>query len=154
MIKLIRWTKVLVSFENCKKFSHVTAYWQFINCSKTSLDYADVIYDQPSNASFSKKFESVQYYAALATTGAIKGSSRENLYQELGVEYLCRRRWARRLSLLYTVFLKLKSSSFKKQKRIRNTKTITSEKQFLCKIINFCIGTLRVPWRSLIGPGR
>ena len=42
------------------------------------LDYADVIYDQPSNASFSKKIESVQYNAALATTGAIKSSFCEN----------------------------------------------------------------------------
>ena len=68
------------------------------------LDYADVIYDQPSNASFSKKIKSVQYDAALAITGAIKGSSREKLYQELGLEYLYRRRWARRLYSLYKVF--------------------------------------------------
>ena len=40
---------------------------------------------------------------ALAITGAIKGSSREKLYQELGLEYLYRRRWARRLCLLYKV---------------------------------------------------
>ena len=62
-----------------------------------------MIYDQPSNASFSKKIKSVQYNAALAITGAIKGSSREKLYQELGLEYLCRKRWARRLCLLYKV---------------------------------------------------
>ena len=63
-----------------------------------------MIYDQPSNASFSKKIESVQYNATLAITGAIKGSSREKLYQELGLEYLYQRRWARRLCLLYKVF--------------------------------------------------
>ena len=67
------------------------------------LDYADVIYDQPSNALFFKKIESVQY-VALAVTGTIKGSSREKLYQELGLEYLYRRRWARRLCLLYKIF--------------------------------------------------
>ena len=99
---------------------------------------------------FPKKNESVQYYVVLAITGAIKGSSRESLYQELGVEYLYRRRWARRLYLLYKVFLKLKFSSFKKQKQICNTRTITSEKQFFHKIINFCIGPLRVPWGSLV----
>ena len=49
------------------------------------LDYADVIYDQTSNASFSKKIESVQYSAALAITGAIKGSSREKLYQDWNI---------------------------------------------------------------------
>ena len=63
-----------------------------------------MIYDQPSNASFSKKIESGQYNAALAITGAVKGSSGEKFYQELGLEYLYRRRWARRLCLLYKVF--------------------------------------------------
>ena len=62
-----------------------------------------MIYDQPSNALFFKKIESVQY-VALAVTGTIKGSSREKLYQELGLEYLYRRRWARRFCLLYKVF--------------------------------------------------
>ena len=66
--------------------------------------YAHVVYDQPSNASFKNKIESVQYNAALAITGAIKGSSREKLYQESGLEYLYQRRWARRLCLLYKVF--------------------------------------------------
>ena len=47
------------------------------------LGYADVIYDQPSIASFSKKTESVQY-VALAITGIIKGCC-EKLYQELGL---------------------------------------------------------------------
>ena len=69
------------------------------------LDYADVIYDQPSNASFSKKIESGQYNnTAVAVTGAIKGSSREKLYQELGLVYIYQRRWARRLCLLYKAF--------------------------------------------------
>ena len=81
--------------------SLLTIYKSFI---RPLLDYADVIYDQPSNASFSKKIESVQYNAALAITGAIKGSSREKLYQELGLGYLYQRRWARRLCLLYKVF--------------------------------------------------
>ena len=48
--------------------SLLTIYKSFI---RPLLDYADVIYDQPSNASFSKKTESVQYNAALAITGAI-----------------------------------------------------------------------------------
>ena len=63
-----------------------------------------MIYDEPSNALFSKKNESVQYNVALAITGATKGSSHEKLYQELGLEYLYRRRWARRFCLLYKVF--------------------------------------------------
>ena len=56
------------------------------------------------NASFCKKIESVQYNAALAITGAVKGSSREKLHQASELEYLYQRRWARRLPLLYVVF--------------------------------------------------
>ena len=52
------------------------------------LDYGDVIYDRTFNESFQNKLESVQYNAALAITGAIRGSSREKLYQELGLESL------------------------------------------------------------------
>ena len=42
------------------------------------LGYGDIVYDQPNNSSLSEKIESLQYNAALATTGAIKGSSKEN----------------------------------------------------------------------------
>ena len=35
---------------------------------------------------FVKKLESIQYKAALAITGAIKGPYREKIYQELGLE--------------------------------------------------------------------
>ena len=40
------------------------------------LDYGDIIYDQPNNASLSDKIESVKYHPALAITGATKGSSK------------------------------------------------------------------------------
>ena len=43
-----------------------------------------MIYDQPSNASFSKIIESGQYNAALAIMETIKGFSHEKLYQKLG----------------------------------------------------------------------
>ena len=49
------------------------------------LDYGDVIYDQASNDAFPNKLETVQYNATLAITGAIKDTSREKLYQELGL---------------------------------------------------------------------
>ena len=51
-----------------------------------SIDYGDIIYDLVYNLSFYQKLESIQYNAALALTGAIKGKSREKLYQELGLE--------------------------------------------------------------------
>ena len=36
---------------------------------RTDLDYGDIIYDQPSNASFSDKIESAQYDGALVLPG-------------------------------------------------------------------------------------
>ena len=42
-------------------------------------------------------------------------------------------------------------SFYKKQKQIFSTRTTTSEKQFFHKIINFCIGLLRVPRKSTLG---
>ena len=68
------------------------------------FDYGDVIYDRAFNESFQNKLESVQYNAALAITGAIRGASREKPYQELGLESLKLQRWYRKLCL----FSKLK----------------------------------------------
>ena len=45
------------------------------------LDYGDIIYDQPNNQDFSNKLEVVQYNAALAITGAIRGASKMKVYQ-------------------------------------------------------------------------
>ena len=59
----------------------VTIYKAFI---RRHLDYGDVLYDQAFNNSFDAKMESTQYNACLAVTGAIPGSSREKIYQELG----------------------------------------------------------------------
>ena len=67
--------------------------------------------DQPHNESFTNKIESVQYNAALAITGAIKGTSRERLYQELGLESLSDRRWYRRLTMFFNI-IKGKSPSY------------------------------------------
>ena len=63
----------------------LTIYKSFL---RPHLDYGDVIYDRAFNESFQNKLESVQYNATLAITGAIRDSSRENLYQELGFESL------------------------------------------------------------------
>ena len=49
----------------------------------------------------SGKLESVQYSAALAVTGAWRGTSREKLYTELGWESLSSRRFNRRFTLFY-----------------------------------------------------
>ena len=60
-----------------------------------------ILYDQPNNKSFSQKIETVQYNAALAITGAIKGTSQIKVYNELGLESLEFRRWFRKLFALY-----------------------------------------------------
>ena len=60
--------------------SLITIYKVF---SRPFIDYGDIIHDQPQNDFFCEKLESVQYKTALAITGAIQGSSREKLYQEL-----------------------------------------------------------------------
>ena len=67
------------------------------------LDYVDVIYDKPNNASFKTKIENVQYGACVETTGAIQGTSRERLYHELGLEFLTDRRWIRKLVFFYKI---------------------------------------------------
>ena len=64
------------------------------------LDNGDIIYhkfDPNMHLEFTKKLEQVQYSAALAVTGAWRGTSRQRLYEELGWETLYHRRWYRRL---------------------------------------------------------
>ena len=50
-----------------------------------------------------EKAEKIQYQAALAITGAWKGSSRHNLYDELGWESLSDRRWCRRILQIHKI---------------------------------------------------
>ena len=81
----------------------LTIYKSFI---RPHFDYGDVIYDQPYNNSFHAKLEPYQYKTALAMTGAIKGSSTEKIYQELGIEHLRLRRWFRKPCLFYKILKK------------------------------------------------
>ena len=52
----------------------LTIYKFFI---RLHLGCDDIIYDQAYNALFHQKLDSIQYNAALATTGAIRGTSKE-----------------------------------------------------------------------------
>ena len=61
------------------------------------LDYGDIIYDWAYNTSFHQNIESIRYNAALAITGAVRGTFTEKLYQELGFESLQQRRCYRKL---------------------------------------------------------
>ena len=78
-----------------------TIYKSFI---RPHLDYGDVIYDQTYNISFHQKLESIQYNSALAITSAIRGTSTEKIYNELGLETFEKRRWYRKLCCFYKVY--------------------------------------------------
>ena len=68
--------------------SLLTIYKSFV---RPNQDYVDIIYDKSFNESFKRRTEMVQYKAVLVITGAIKGTSRDRLYQELGLESLADR---------------------------------------------------------------
>ena len=78
--------------------SLLTIYKSFL---RSHLQYGYIIYDQSYNTSFHQRLESLQYNAALGTTGTIRGTSKENLYNELGLESLQNRRWYKKLFFLY-----------------------------------------------------
>ena len=91
-----------------QKFQHIlprhsllTIYKAFI---RPHLDYGDVIYDKVFNQSFHKRLESVQYNAALAMTGAIRGTNTGKLYEELRLASLQNRHKLRRLGLFYKIY--------------------------------------------------
>ena len=79
----------------------LTIYKSFI---RPHLDYGDTIYDQSYNVSVHPKLESIQYNSALAITSAIRGTSTEKLYDELGLEILEKRRWYRKLCSFNKVY--------------------------------------------------
>ena len=67
------------------------------------IDYRDIIYYQPQNEHFCDKIEYVQYKAVLAISVAIQGTSRDKIYQELGLESLRSRRWYKRLCCMFKI---------------------------------------------------
>ena len=80
--------------------SLLTIYKSFI---RPHLDYGDIIYGQTYNASFQQKVESIQYNASLVITGAIRGTSNEKLFKELGLESLQHSWWYRKLCCFYKI---------------------------------------------------
>ena len=83
--------------------SLITIYKSFI---RPHFDYSAsyIVYDRAFNESFHKNLESIQYNAAVAITEAIRSTSSEKLFQELGLESLKSRRWLRKLCLFYKIF--------------------------------------------------
>ena len=67
------------------------------------LDHGGVLYDQAFSNSFQEKLDSIQYNVCLPLTGAIRGTTKEKFYQEMGLESLRDRRWWRKFYLFYKV---------------------------------------------------
>ena len=78
----------------------LTFYKSFV---RPNVDYCYFIYDQPYNESSSNNLEKLQYNAALAITGALKGTSKLKIYEKLGLESLKFRRCMRCLCVLYKI---------------------------------------------------
>ena len=79
---------------NLPRNALLTIYKSFV---RPHLDYGDILYDKPNNENFQNKSEKVQYRACFAITGAIQGTSRTKLYDELGLHSLIKRRWCNKL---------------------------------------------------------
>ena len=96
--------------EKCSKFKKLqntlprqallTIYKSFV---RPHLDYGGIIYDQSYNSSFCQKLKSYQYNAALAITGAIRGTCKTKIYNESGLESLRFRRYFRRLCTFFKI---------------------------------------------------
>ena len=70
--------------------------------------------------------ESVQYNAALAITGAIRGSSREKFYQELGLESLKSSRWYQKFYSFFKLKKKHPSYLFDIIPKVLSTRTTSN----------------------------
>ena len=88
----VKFTKVKSRIRSLEKLNIILPRHSLIalyeSLIRHHLDYTDIIYDQTNNLNLCKNSDTCQYYAALTITGAIRGSSKERLYQELGFEYL------------------------------------------------------------------
>ena len=78
-------------------------YVQYKSFVRFHLDYGDILYDKPNNENFRNKLEKVRYRACLAITGAIQGTSKTKLYDELGLHSLIRGLWCNKLIFFYKI---------------------------------------------------
>ena len=94
-------TKVSKTTSLLRKLQNISPRQALINFYKTFicpyLDHRDILCDKMFNTSSHQIAESIQYNVCLAITGAIRGSSRNKTYQELGLESLQHQRWYRNI---------------------------------------------------------
>ena len=109
------------------------------------LDYGDIIYhryDPEMQSTFTHKLEQIQYSAALAVSGAWRGTSRQRLYEELGWEALYQRRWYRRMCHFYNL-RKTQSPGYlfveipDERTATYNLRTIRAYNQTSCRTVRF-----------------
>ena len=107
-IFLINKIRVDHQITDTEKVNKINFFKVFV---RLHLDYGDILYDQAYNMSFEGKLESTQYDAYLAITAAMRGTSKEKLYQELGLQPLQLQCWFSELDMFYKIF-KSKSLSY------------------------------------------
>ena len=100
--KIIKTVSLLQKFQGIlPRISLIIIYKSF---ARANLYYGDIIYDLTFNESFHQRIESIQYNAAIAITGAVRGTSSEKLYQEFYLESLRSRKWPRKFCLFYKIY--------------------------------------------------
>ena len=80
-------------------------YLQYINLLEDLISTMVIFYmiNKPNKENFQNKLEKVQYRACLSITGAIQGTSRTKLYDELGLHSLIKRRQCNKLIFFYKI---------------------------------------------------
>ena len=81
-----------------------TIYKTFV---RPHLNYSNILYDKTGNLNFESKIEKIQHKDCIAITGAIEGTSRERLYDKLGLISLSKRRLYNKLTFFYTIVNRL-----------------------------------------------
>ena len=99
----LKLVKPHVCCKNWKITYHTVRTLIYKSFVRPHLDCSDAIFDQACNNSFQQRLESLQQKASSVITGAIKGSSTEKLYLELGLESLQNRRWFRKLCVSFKI---------------------------------------------------
>ena len=99
LIKLVN----LLVWNFLPKSSLLQIYVSFV---RPHLDDSGFIYDEAFIGSFQNKLESIHYNATLPITRAIRGTSRENIF-ELGSESLQDRRWYRKFCVFYKILINM-----------------------------------------------
>ena len=78
----------------------LTIYKSFV---RPHLNYGGILYDNPNKENLQNKSEKVLYRACLSITSAIQGTSKDKLYDELGLHSLIKRRWCNKLIFFYKI---------------------------------------------------